>query len=107
IGALIAAALSAVMLGTYGWRVLFLVGALPAVAAFFIRRTVEEPPLWRDRKREPSRWSEMFSAHFVSRTVIATLLASSVLIAYWGVMTWLPAFLATPIEKGGAGLTVT
>src|SRR6266542_564835 len=65
IGALIAAAASALILGTYGWRVLFLIGALPAVAAFFIRRTVEEPPLWRDRKREPSRWSEMFSPPFV------------------------------------------
>jgi len=107
IGALIAAALSALLLGTYSWRILFLVGALPAVAAFFIRRTVEEPPLWRERKREPSRWGEMFSPPFIRRTVIATLLSSSVLIAYWGVMTWLPAFLATPIEKGGAGLTVT
>src|SRR5581483_12379381 len=41
------------------------------------------------------------------RTMIATLLASSVLIAYWGVVTWLPAFLATPVEQGGAGLTIT
>jgi MFS family permease len=107
IGALIAAALSALILGSYGWRVLFLIGALPAVAAFIIRRGVEEPPLWRQRKREPSRWSEMFSRTFIRRTVIATLLSSSVLVAYWGVMTWLPAFLASPIEKGGAGLTVT
>ena len=107
IGALIAAALSALILGQYGWRPLFLVGALPAIAAFFIRRTVEEPPIWMHRKVEPSRWSEMFSPQFVRRTVIATLLASSVLIAYWGVITWLPAFLATPIEKGGAGMTIT
>jgi len=107
IGALIAAAVSALILGNYGWRVLFLIGALPAVAAFLIRRTVEEPPLWRERKREPSRWGEMFSPPFLRRTVIATLLASSVLIAYWGVITWLPAFLATPLAQGGAGLTVT
>jgi len=107
IGALIAAALSALILGSYGWRVLFLIGALPAVAAFVIRRGVEEPPLWRQRKRETSRWSEMFSRTFIRRTVIATLLSSSVLVAYWGVMTWLPAFLASPIEKGGGGLTVT
>ncbi len=107
IGALMAAALSALILGHYSWRVLFLIGALPALAAFFIRRTVDEPPLWRQRKHEPSRWSEMFSQTFVKRTVIATLLSSSVLVAYWGVMTWLPAFLASPIEKGGAGLTVT
>lgn len=107
IGALIAAALSALVLGSYGWRVLFLIGALPAVAAFFIRRNVEEPPIWRQRKPEPSRWSEMFSRPFIGYTIIATLLSSSVLVAYWGVMTWLPAFLASPIEKGGAGLTVT
>jgi MFS family permease len=107
IGALIAAALSALILGPFGWRVLFLIGVLPAAAAFFIRRNVEEPPLWRERKREPSRWSEMFSPPFLRRTVIATLLTSSVLIAYWGVISWLPTFLATPVEKGGAGLTVT
>jgi MFS family permease len=107
IGALMAAALSALILGHYSWRVLFLIGVLPAVAAFFIRRTVEEPPLWRERKREPSKWSEMFSPPFIYRTTIATLLTSSVLVAYWGIMTWLPAFLASPVEKGGAGLTVT
>src|SRR5438128_7595472 len=87
IGALIAAALSALILGRFGWRVLFLIGVLPAAAAFFIRRTVEEPPLWTQRKREPSRWSEMFSRVFIARTVIATLLSSSVLVAYWVVMT--------------------
>jgi MFS family permease len=107
IGALFAAALAALMLDRVGWRMLFLVGALPAVAAFIIRRKVEEPPLWTTRKREVTRWSEMFSEPFVKRTVIATLLASSVLVAYWGVMTWLPAFLASPVSEGGGGLTLT
>ena len=51
IGALFAAALSALLLDRFGWRILFLTGALPAVAAFFIRRGVEEPPIWRDRPR--------------------------------------------------------
>jgi sugar phosphate permease len=30
-----------------------------------------------------------------------------VLIAYWGVFTWLPSFLATSVAAGGAGLTLT
>jgi MFS family permease len=107
IGAMIAAGASALIIGRFGWRVLFLIGALPAIAAFFIRRNVEEPTVWRDRPREPSRWSEMFAQPFLRRTVIATLLSSSVLVAYWGVTSWLPAFLATPVAKGGAGLTVT
>jgi len=106
IGAIIAAGASALILGRYGWRALFLLGALPAVAAFVIRRNVEEPEIWQQRPRDASRWSEMFSPPFLRRTVIATLLSSSVLIAFWGVTSWLPAFLATPLAKGGGGLTV-
>ena len=107
IGAVIAYGLSALLLERFGWRVLFLVGATPAVAAFIIRRTVEEPPLWRERERTESRWSEIFSAEFRRRTLLATLVAACVLVAYWGVTSWLPAFLASPVEKGGAGLTIT
>jgi MFS family permease len=106
IGALIAAGLSALVLETYGWRVLFLIGAAPALLAFIVRRTVEEPQIWRERK-ETAPWSEIFSAQYRRRTILATLVASSVLIAFWGVTTWLPAFLATPVAEGGAGLTMT
>lgn len=106
IGALIAAGLSALVLERYGWRVLFLIGAAPAVLAFVVRRTVEEPQVWRERT-ETAPWSEIFSAPYRKRVLLATLVASSVLVAYWGVTSWLPAFLATPVEKGGAGLTVT
>jgi len=107
IGAMIAAGASALIIGRFGWRVLFLIGALPAIAAYFIRRNVEEPPVWTERPREKSRWSEMFAKPFLRRTLIATALSSSVLVAFWGVTSWLPAFLATPLAKGGAGLTVT
>ncbi len=107
IGALLAAGLSALMLQRLGWRALFVVGVLPAIAAFFIRRTVEEPAIWRER--EPQRrspWPIIFGP-FLHRTILASLLASSVLVAFWGVITWLPSFLATPVAKGGAGLTLT
>jgi MFS family permease len=107
IGALFAAALSALMLARFGWRVLFLVGALPAVAAFVIRRNVEEPPVWQARTETRSNWFEMFSPPFAKQTLIITSVASSVLLAYWGVTSWLPGFLATPASEGGAGLSVT
>src|SRR5437764_5288289 len=84
IGALFAAALAALFLGRIGWRGLFLVGAVPAIAAFFIRRGVEEPPLWRARDAAGTGWLEMFSPQFARRTLIATAVASSVLLAYWG-----------------------
>lgn len=106
IGAIIAAGLAALVLGRFGWRVLFLIGALPALLTFVIRRNVEEPKIWRERT-EPSRFSEMFSPAYRRLTIVATLVASSVLVALWGMISWLPAFLATPVEKGGPGLTIT
>jgi MFS family permease len=107
IGALIAAALSALVLERFGWRVLFLIGAAPAVLAFYVRRNVEEPEVWRERDATQSRFTDIFAPQFRKRVALATLVASSVLVAYWGVTSWLPAFLATPVEQGGAGLTVT
>lgn len=107
IGALLAAAISAAVLARFGWRVLFLFGALPAIAAFFIRRNVAEPQVWRERSTEPAKFTEIFAPAYLRRTAIATLVASSVLIAYWGLTSWLPAFLASPVAKGGAGLTLT
>lgn len=106
IGALFAAGLSALVLERFGWRVLFLIGAAPAVLAFVVRRTVEEPEVWVTRTRTAA-WGEMFAPALRRRVVLATLVASSVLVAYWGVTSWLPAFLATPVDEGGAGLTVT
>ena len=107
VGALIAAGVSALVLERYGWRVLFLIGASPAVLAFFIRRNVEEPPLWRDRPRERVPFRAIFAPQYIRRVTIATAIASSVLLAYWGVTSWLPAFLATPVAEGGAGLSIT
>lgn len=109
IGALLAAGLAALILEPYGWRVLFLIGTFPAIIAFFLRRTIEEPEIWRGEQRQQrsSRFSEIFSPRFLKHTVTASLVASFVLVAYWGVFSWLPSFLATPVEKGGAGLTLT
>lgn len=107
IGAMIAAGLSALVLERFGWRVLFLIGAAPAVLAFFVRRTVEEPEVWREQRRTPSRWGEIFAPEYRRRTALATLVAASVLVAFWGVTSWLPAFLGTPVAEGGGGLTVT
>jgi MFS family permease len=110
LGALAAAGLSALILEPYGWRALFLLGVAPAIVAFFIRRTVEEPEIWREQRhagRGVSPYREIFGPVFIRRTLLASSVAAVVLIAYWGVFTWLPSFLATPVAQGGAGLTLT
>jgi MFS family permease len=109
VGALFAAGLSALILEPYGWRALFLAGVFPALVAWVIRRTVPEPAIWREASRasSPAPWSAIFGRAFRRRTTVASLLAASTLIAYWGIFTWLPAYLATPAAQGGVGLTLT
>ena len=107
IGALLAAGMSALLLEPFGWRVLFLAGIFPAGVALVIRRTVKEPAMWTRSERKESRIAELFRRPLRRSTVIASTLAALVLIAYWGLFTWLPGFLATPVAKGGAGFTLT
>ncbi len=115
IGYIAAALLAAAILPAFGWRWLFAVGALPALFVFWVRRNVKEPAVW-SVERENTGASQagsglntlaaIFSRALIGRTLKASLLTSLVMFGYWGFFTWLPGFLATPIEQGGAGLSI-
>lgn len=105
LGYMLAAALAAVVLPRWGWRVLFLIGVLPALLTFLIRRHVREPEVWLKQER-PAPFLALFRGVLLRRTVIATTLATTMLFGYWGLFTWLPSFLASPIAAGGAGLAL-
>ena len=95
IGYIFAALLSAFILTSYGWRVLFAVGILPALLTFWIRRHVKEPRLWsvQVEKKERVQVLEIFRKPLLAKTFIASTLGASVLFAYWGLFTWVPTFL--------------
>jgi MFS family permease len=106
LGYILAALLSAAILPTLGWRWLFAIGVLPALLVLLIRRTVHEPVRWLTRQTEANPFAVIFAPPLLSRTLLAILLSTVVMFAYWGVFTWLPAFLGTPVKEGGAGLDV-
>lgn len=101
IGYILAALLAAVVLPRFGWRVLFVFGILPALVTVWIFRSVPEPPIWR-AQRERRRASFRLTRSFV----VATMLTTAILFAYWGLFTWIPAYLASPVERGGAGMSL-
>lgn len=107
---LAALVLDALSLGENAWRWLFAIGALPALFTLWIRRSVEEPRAWLERKgdakRGPNPFSVLFSTAYRKRTILATLLSACVQFANWGLFFWLPGFLATPVERGGAGMSI-
>jgi MFS family permease len=112
IGYMLAALLAALIMPHYGWRRLFLIGVVPALLAVWIRRHVEEPEAWRahaaSRAASPAAPAGAISAIFrppLRRfTLLATTMAAALLFAYWGLFTWIPAYLSSPVSAGGAGL---
>ena len=114
IGYIFAAVLAALILGAPGataeqWRWLFVVGGFPAVFTLWIRRYVREPEAWQRRSAEAARvnpFKVIFRSGLAKRALLIILLGSSVQFAYWGIFFWLPAFLARPIDQGGAGMGV-
>jgi MFS family permease len=110
LGYLLAAVVAALVLPTLGWRWLFAVGALPALLVFWVRRAVREPAVWLEQRGaapaavHPLR--AIFGPGLLGRTVLATLLTAAVMFAYWGFFTWLPNYLASPVQDGGAGMGV-
>src|SRR5438552_14255064 len=45
-------------------------------------------------------------APLVRDVVLFTAMCSCVLFGYWGMFTWLPAYLSMPVASGGAGLSI-
>jgi len=105
IGYVLAAVAAGLILPRWGWRVLFLIGVLPALLTAFIQRYVQEPAVWT-QSRQPAPWMSMFRPPLARTTFLTTSLATAVLFGYWGLFTWLPGFLSAPAASGGAGLDI-
>lgn len=106
LGYMLAAAMTALILPRWGWRPLFLAGLFPALLALLIRRHVQEPTIWQRSAVPENALREIFQGTLRRRTILASVLATCVLFAYWGLFTWIPGFLSAPVAKGGAGLTI-
>jgi len=107
IGYIVAALAASAILPAHGWRVLFAIGVAPALLAWWVRRSVPEPEVWRRPERGARLdLGSLLRAPLARNTVAATTLTTCVLFAYWGLFTWIPAYLASPLEAGGAGMSV-
>jgi MFS family permease len=77
-----------------GWRVMFIVGAFPALLIFFIRRNVDEPAISSaSRSQSGASFAEIFSAQNIRATVVGSLLTIGAQGGFYALMTWVPQFL--------------
>jgi MFS family permease len=113
VGYALAAVLAALILPRWGWRAVFFVGIVPALLTLWIRRGVQESPLWIRRSASDAGRTDGWCGPFRSaiksyrKVILITLLMNSAaLFAWWGLFTWIPPYLALPAAQGGRGLTV-
>jgi MFS family permease len=107
VGYALAAGVAAIVLSRASWRWVFFIGLLPAALTLWIRRNVSEPALWTDehsrRLRRPGTQPSPWRAS-LGRGIALFIMNAFGMFAWWGLFTWLPAYLALPIKDGGRGL---
>jgi len=108
VGYAAAALIVAFVLPRFGWRVVFMIGILPALLTLWIRRSVQESEVWlrsrAHRDRRTATIKDVFHTRFGATTALLTLLSTSTIFAYWGLNLWVPAYLSLDPARGGLGL---
>lgn len=112
IGEMIAAAAVSVILPRFEWRAVFFFGVLPALIVFWILRSVPESEVWKVRSAARGGGAKAGSFAVLLRSdirgpaLIATAMNAAGMFGYWGLFTWIPAFLGLPVSQGGRGLSL-
>src|SRR5262245_4573107 len=106
IGEMVAAGVVALVLPSFGWRTVFFVGVLPALVVFWIRRDVPESEIWLRQQARQAGGSlrALWRADLRRNAVLATAMNACGMFGYWGLFTWIPAYLSLPVDEGGRGL---
>jgi MFS family permease len=102
VGYALAAVIANIVLAHANWRWVFFVGVVPALVVFWIQNDVPEPEIWtsagtnRAATTHPQVWRAA-----APRLLVLLVMNTFGMFAWWGLFTWIPAYLALPASKGG------
>lgn len=101
VGVLAAALLTPLLLPIIGWRGMFVVGVIPALAAWVIRNKLHEPEVFvRSMVKQTSKTKMKAFKHLIKDKATAKISAGIVVLCsvqnfgYYGIMIWMPSFLS-------------
>jgi MFS family permease len=109
-------------MGPQGWRVMFLLGVLPALLTVYIRTSIEESQTWQQvnaRRREARLRRDSGAALTADetaltrftvadlfaepetrrRTILVFLMSLTTTLAWWGISSWVPPYVASVAAK--------
>lgn len=101
-GVLAAALLTPVLLPIIGWRGMFAIGVIPALASFVIRHYIDEPEIFvqkqkQKRKNNPFK-ALVADAQSIRASIGISILTSVQNFGYYGIMIWMPTYLSKQFD---------
>jgi len=95
------ASLLYLVIGPYGWRWVFAFGIVPAVVAFYIRRSLEEPERWVQAKAQSHHLTAIFNKSMRRDVLVGTALAVIATFGYQGAIQWVPSWINAMLHAQG------
>ncbi|KOR82022.1 MFS transporter [Paenibacillus solani] len=85
----------------YGWRMAFIIGALPAFYALYLRRAIEDSPRYKANATRKLTFGErvasVWSSEHRRTSIMLWVLWFTVVFSYYGMFLWLPTVM---VDKG-------
>ena len=88
-------------IGPYGWRWVFALGILPALVAFYIRQSLEEPDRWIKARQKGKPFAALFAPAVRRDVFVGTGLAVVATFGYQGAIQWVPSWIAAMLYAQG------
>ena len=89
-------------IGSYGWRWVFAFGVLPAIVAFYIRKSLEEPERWVKAEHMRNPLPALFTTSVRRDVPVGTGLAVVATFGYQGAIQWVPSWISAMLYAQGA-----
>ena len=106
IGFALSAVVSWLILAHLSWRWVFFAGILPAAVVLWIQRRVPEPQIWEHARTTVAPGERRAALRRCMRPLLVLTLVNTLgMFGWWGLFTWIPAYLVLPPGQGGRGLT--
>lgn len=88
-------------IGPYGWRWVFAFGILPAIVAFYIRKSLDEPERWVKAKSGKNPYPALFSKPSRRDVIVCTAMAVVATFGYQGAIQWVPSWISAMLHAQG------
>lgn len=100
-GWIASALISYFVIPAYGWRTAFIIGAVPALYALYLRKSIQDPPRYLQQVAQRSIQKITFRERVVSvwktehrrTTIMLWILWFTVVFSYYGIFLWLPSVM--------------